>query len=90
MGTVSRGISGLCGIGYDIASGGFRCAFTENGAEIEGISSLSSFTPECVTVNLKRGRLEVRGENLSISALGKGYIAILGSVSSTALTRGGT
>jgi hypothetical protein len=85
MGTVLGGISQICGIEYDIASGGFRCAFTEKGAEIEGISSLSSFSSECVTVNLKRGKLEIKGENLSIGALSKGYIAICGTVSSTRL-----
>lgn len=83
-----KGISQICGIGYDIASGGFKCAFTESGLEVEGISSLSSFNQECVVVNLRRGRLEVRGEKLSIMALAKGYIAVCGSVSSISLSRG--
>lgn len=88
MGTVLNGLSHICGIGYDIASGGFKCAFTEKGAEVEGIRSLTSFSPQLVAVSLKRGRLEIAGENLSILRLSRGYIAVSGTVSSISLSEG--
>ena len=81
MGTVLKGISDICGINFDIASGNYRCIFTEGRTDIEGIKSVASFSNDCLLLNLKNKKMEVRGNNLFISELSKGFIRISGTVS---------
>lgn len=81
MGRVLSGISDICGINFDIASGGYRCVFSENGLEAEGVKSLISFDSNAVAISFKKRALHIEGENLSVKSYSKGYISIKGRVS---------
>lgn len=85
MGIVSKGISDLCGINYDIASGGFKFALTEGFAAVEGIKTVISFCGESVLLSLGKKKLEIKGSGIFIKELCKGYILISGTVTSVAV-----
>lgn len=80
MGIILKGLSGFCGINYDIASGGYRCMFSENALAVEGIKSVSSLNSQLVRLRLKNAEMEITGENLYIYELCKGYISICGRI----------
>ena len=80
MGTL-LGISDICGINFDISSGGYRCVFCENRLEAEGVTALVSFDSSCITVKFKKRAMMIEGKNLAIRSYSKGFISIKGSVS---------
>lgn len=85
MGIFLKGMSQFCGINYDIASGGYRCVFSDNAIAVEGIKSVSSFSGDCVLLRLKNCVMEIKGENMYIYELCKGYISICGKILSAKL-----
>lgn len=88
MGIILKGISNQCGINYDIASGGFKCVFSENEVVLEGIKSVFSFNEECIKIAIKRKSIEIKGKNLYIKELYKGFISIKGSIAAINLIQG--
>jgi hypothetical protein len=85
MGIVLKGLSQFCGINYDIASGGYRCVFSEDSVALEGVKSVSYFCKDSLLLNLKKCRMEIKGEDLYIRELYKGYISICGKIISVNL-----
>ncbi len=85
MGIILKGLSQFCGINYDIASGGYRCVFSENAVAVEGIKSVSAFSKESVLLLLKKGRMEIKGADLYIYELCGGYISVCGKILSVSL-----
>lgn len=81
MGTLLSGISDICGLNFDISSGGYRCVFCENRFEAEGVTALISFDSNSIALKFKKKALMIEGENLAIKSYSKGYISIKGSVS---------
>ena len=82
MGIILKGISDICGIDYDIASGGYRCVFSDGNIIVEGIKSVMSFNNERILLNLKNKKLEIKGTNLYINELYKGFISVCGTINS--------
>lgn len=85
MGTVLKGISDICGINFDIASGGYRCVFSGGGVTVEGVKSVLAFSSESVLLSLKSGKLEIKGSLLKVREYSRGYICISGSVGTLSL-----
>lgn len=88
MGTVLKGIADISGIDYDIASGGYRCAFTPDGAEIEGVKGLVSFDGAVIVIRLKKCLIEIGGAAFKIKRYGRGYISLSGKVSQITVKQG--
>lgn len=87
MGTVLSGISGLCGIDSGIFSGGYRCAFCQDGLEAEGVTSLVSYDENLIDVKFRKVAMRIEGQNLSISRFGKGILSVKGRVDQITLLR---
>lgn len=54
--------------------------FGGNTIKIEGIKDLLQLNSDCISVKLKKGELNIKGENLSIEELGKSTITICGKI----------
>lgn len=84
MGTV---LGELCGIDFDVFSGGYRCAFCQDGLDAEGVTSLISYDENLIEVKFKKAAMRIEGGNLTVSRFGKGFISVKGRVAQITLIR---
>lgn len=56
------------------------CLIGDNAVYLQGVKGLKSFSNESIVVFLKRGEVEIKGENLYIKKYCLGDVAICGKI----------